>query len=222
MNEKPIITQDCVKLLLDTPYVRVVDLQYAPGAHYYDATRHPADQLTATLTDEEFRAMPADAATCIVIVRTPGEEPRLLLSYEFRYPVGQFLLSPPAGLVDPEDWKLDDPILTTAKREIREETGISSVPTRLEEVSPLVFSTPGLTDESNALVLAVYDLPDLSQLSQKGALGSERFDGFRLLNHAEAERILRSGRDEHGNYYSVYTWCCLMWFVSGMWEEHVR
>ena len=219
MADKPVITQECVKLLLDTPFVRVVDLQYAPGRHYYDATRHPADQLTATKTDEEFRAMPADAATCIVIVRTPGEEPRLLLTYEFRYPVGQFLLSPPAGLVDPEDWAEKDPVLLTARREIREETGISAEPTRLEEVSPLVFSTPGLTDESNALVLAVYDLPDLSQLSQKGAVGTERFDGFRLLTRKEAAKVLRSGRDEHGNYYSVYTWVCLAWFVSGLWEE---
>ena len=55
--------------------------------------------------------------------------------------------------------------------------------------------------------------------SQKGAVGTERFDGFRLLTRTEAAKVLRSGRDEHGNYYSVYTWVCLAWFVSGLWEE---
>ena len=214
----PTITPDQAHSLLETPFLRVADLQYAQGRHYYVATRRPLDQLAAVRPEEEFLRLPPDAATCIVILRTPSQEPRLLLMREYRYPAGRFLLSPPAGLMDPEDLETDQPALTTALREIREETGISAAPSRLELVSPLLFSSPGMTDESNALVLAVYDLPDLSQLNQNGAVGSECFDGFRLLTRQEAAEVLRRGRDEEDHFFSIFTWAALTWFVSGLWE----
>ena len=215
----PVISRDQVKTLLDTPFLNVVDLQYAEGKHYYNASRRKPDRMAAVKTEEEFRAMLPDAVTCIVIIRTPGQEPRLLLAREYRYPAGRFLLSPPAGLIDPSDRQEESPLLETARREIREETGITAEPSRLEVVNPLLFSSPGMTDESNALVLAVYDLENLEKLNQDGAEGSELFDGFRLLGRQEAEETLRRGRDEHGYFYSVYTWTALVWFVSGLWEK---
>jgi len=217
---KPQIDEDNIKVILDRQFVRVVDIQYAEGRHYYDVTRRQLDELVAMKPDEEVRSMTADAATCIVIVRTPDEEPRLLLIREYRYPTGQFLLSPPAGLMDPADKEKAQPVFETARREIKEETGITVADSdRLILVNPILFSTPGLTDESNALVCAVVDLPDLSSLSQKGAEGSECFDGFRLLTRQEAARVLNEGRDEFGVPYSMFTWGALMYFISGMWEE---
>lgn len=215
----PVITPDQIRPMLETPFLRVADIQYAEGKHYYVATRRPLSGLTAVRPEADFLAMAPDAATCIVVLRTPDSEPRLLLTQEYRYPAGRFLLSPPAGLIDPADLDTEEPALTAALREIEEETGISARPARLELVSPLLFSTPGMTDESNALVLAVYDLPDLSQLNQKGAVGSECFDGFRLLTRQEAADVLRRSRDEAGHFYSVYTWTALTWFVSGLWEK---
>ena len=217
---KPQIDEDNIKVILDRHFVRVVDIQYAEGRHYYDVTRRPLDKLVAMMPDEEVRSMLADAATCIVIVRTPDEEPRLVLIREYRYPTGQFLLSPPAGLMDPSDREKPQTLFETARREIREETGITvSDSDRMILVNPILFSTPGLTDESNALVCAVVDLPDLSSLSQKGAEGSECFDGFRLLTKKEAARVLAEGKDEFGVPYSMFTWGAMMYFVSGMWEE---
>ena len=215
----PVISQKQVEPLLETPFLRVADLRYAEGRHYYVATRRRLDNLAAIKAEKDFIAMPPDAVTCVVVLRTPGEEPRLLLMREYRYPAGRFLLSPPAGLMDPEDLSSDQPPLSTALREIREETGISAKPVRLEIISPLLFSTPGMTDESNALVLAVYDLPDLSQLTQAGAVGSECFDGFRLLTRKEAAEVLRRGRDEEEHFFSIFTWAALTWFVSGLWEH---
>jgi len=86
-------------------------------------------------------------------------------------------------------------------------------------VNPCLFSSPGMTDESNALVCAVLHPEDLSHLTQAGAVGSECFDGFVLLNKAEAQAILRQGRDAHGMFYSVYTWAALLYFVSDLWEQ---
>ncbi|MBQ8161477.1 MAG: NUDIX hydrolase [Clostridia bacterium] len=214
------IRRDQVVPLLDTKFVRVFDLQYREGKHYYDATRRKAEDLVALKDTDSFRQMTPDAVTCFVILEMKGEEPKMLLSREYRYPTGQFLLSVPAGLIDPEDLGETEPALVAARREIAEETGLHvGDGDRLSLISPLVFSTPGMTDESNALVSAVLHPDNLSGLTQAGAVGSELFDGFILATEADARRFLKDGRDERGIFYSLQTWAGLMWFLSGMWKE---
>ncbi len=216
---KPIIKKENVKTLFESKFIKVFDLQYEEGKHYYDATRRPLERITAVKSDEEFKKMLPDAVTCVVILQVEGKEPKLLLTKEYRYPTGHFLLSPPAGLLDPEDENASAPVLSAAKREIEEETGITlNESDTLSLINPLLFSSPGMTDESNALVCALVNLKDLSSLSQKGAIGSECFDGFCLLSSSEAKEILKAGRDQDGIFYSVYTWAALMYFVSDLWR----
>ena len=216
---KPTIKKENVKPLFDSKFIKVFDLQYKEGKHYYDATRRSLDRIAALKSSEEFRAMLPDAVTCVVILNIKDEEPKLLLSKEYRYPAGQFLLSPPAGLLDPEDAGTENPILTAAKRELKEETGLTiTEKDSLFVINPLLFSSPGMTDESNALACAVVRLEDKSGLSQDGAVGSECFDGFELLSKEEAMEILKNGKDKDGIFYSVYTYCCLMYFVSDLWR----
>ena len=139
--------------LLDKKFIRVFDLQYAEGKHYFDATRRTENDLAALMDDAEFRSMLPDAVTCIVILKVKDSEPKLLLSYEYRYPAGRFLLSPPAGLLDPRDKETDNPLISTAVREICEETGLTvDENAEIFVVNPLLFSSPGMTDESNAFV----------------------------------------------------------------------
>lgn len=217
---KPKITRECVVPLVETKFIKVYDLQYEEGKHYFDATRHVKEDLVATKSDEEFKTMLPDAVTCFVIIKSKLQAPRLLSFYEYRYPAGRFLLSPPAGLIDPEDKDTENALISTAKREIEEETGITIKDTdRIFMVNPFVFSTPGMTDESNGLVCAVVELEDESILNNDGAVGSECFDGFRLLTKEEAYKILKDGRDQNGNYYSLYMWAALTYFVTGLWEE---
>ena len=216
---KPTIKKENVKPLFDSKFIKVFDLQYEEGKHYFDATRRSLDRIAALKSSEEFRAMLPDAVTCVVILNIKDEEPKLLLSKEYRYPAGQFLLSPPAGLLDPEDAGTENPILTAAKRELKEETGLTiTEKDSLFVINPLLFSSPGMTDESNALACAVVRLEDKSGLSQDGAVGSECFDGFELLSKEEAMEILKNGKDKDGVFYSVYTYCCLMYFVSDLWR----
>ncbi|MBP3880505.1 MAG: NUDIX domain-containing protein [Lachnospiraceae bacterium] len=218
--EKPRLTMDGVKQLLTTRFINVFDLQYEPGKHYYNATRSKAENLVALKSDKEFQEMTPDAVSCFVIVEVKGEEPKLLLSYEFRYPTGQFLLSPPAGLIDPEDREAEAPALLAAKREILEETGLTvTEKDRIRLVNPLLFSSPGMTDESNALACAVITMDNFDGVDRSGAVGTELFCGYELYTEADARRILREGRDDNGNFFSVYTWCALMYFVSGLWKE---
>ena len=214
------ITGDMISPLLDTRFVKVFDIQYEEGKHYYDATRHKKEDLTCLKNGDEVRKMTADAVSCFVIAVSSDGEARMLFNYEYRYPCGQYLLSVPAGLRDPEDGEGEKGLLLAAAREISEEMGIVLGPEdSLTLVNPAVFSTPGLTDESNALVCAVVRMDDMKRLSQKGAEGSERFDGFFLADPETARRLLFTGRDENGMFYSTYTWMALCWFVSGLWKD---
>lgn len=216
MTSIPEITKECVKPLYDARFIRIFDLEYAPGKHYYDATRRKQEELVATKSDVEAKTMLPDAVSCVVVLETEGQEPKLLLSMEYRYPAGRFLLSVPAGLIDPADRDTADALTTTAKREIFEETGlIVGEDAEITVINPFVYSTPGMTDESNALVGVRMRVDDLSSLNQEGAEGSECFNGFVLLTKDEARELMRSGRDREGNFYSVYTFIALCWFVAG-------
>jgi len=149
------------------------------------------------------------------VLHLPGNETRLLMNYEYRYPVGQFLLSPIAGLLDPEDRESEDPLVNAAVREIREESGLTvKEGDRVYVLNPCAFCTPGITDESNAFLCAEITLEDLSELDQSGAVGTERFSGFELLDRERAREIFRKGRDERGNFYSLATWMVLSIFLT--------
>ena len=219
---RPTIKKQNIKTLLETKFIKVFDLQYAEGRHYYNATRRSADDLVAVKSTEEFQNMLPDAVSCITIWNPSNGEPKLLLNREFRYPAGQFLLSVPAGLIDPEDCEAarttgdtNAALLATAAREIKEETGLVLTPKdTLTVVNPFLFSTPGMTDESNALVCAIVDRDNTDFLSQTGAVGSELFDGFVLVTPEKARELLAKGRDDNGHFYSVFTWAALMYFLT--------
>ena len=219
-GKMPKITKDCVESVVDKKFLRIFDLKYAEGKHYFDATRRELDRLVAPMDEAEFKAMTPDAVSCVVIVELPGKEPQLLFSYEYRYPTGRFLLSVPAGLMDPEDQEKENPLIETAKREIYEETGIVVDENRDEifVINKLLFSSPGMTDESNGLVCVKLHLDNLDMLDQTGAVGQEFFDGFELVSEEKARELIRAGIDDKGHYYSVYTWAALMYFISGLWK----
>ncbi len=233
----PKITKDCVKPLFETKFIKLFDLQYEKGKHYFDATRRSANELIAVKSSDDYKTLLPDAVTCIVILNPDSDSPKLLLSKEFRYPAGQFLLSPPAGLIDPEDAACSCPtdviikdsnihdasitnaLISAALREIEEETGLTSKKDDVFSIiNPFLFSTPGMTDESNGLVLAKLTRDDLSTMNQDGAVGSECFDGFVLVTQEDARSILKAGRDDKGIYYSVYTWAALTYFVADLWR----
>ena len=63
----PVISKDNVETILDKKFIRVFDLQYAEGRHYFDATRRALDDIVAIKTEEDFKKMLPDAVSCIVI-----------------------------------------------------------------------------------------------------------------------------------------------------------
>ncbi len=213
MNDE--INKDRIETLYESKFLRCFDLQYAEGKHYYEASRREKQDLVVRLSDEEFKKMLPDAVTIAVVLHFPGAGPKLLLNYEYRYPVGQYLLSPVAGLLDPEDRECADPLVKAAIREIKEETGLTVKETdSVYVINPCAFSTPGMTDESNAFLCAEISLENADGVNQTGAVGTERFDGFELLDREKAKKIFESGRDEHGNFFSLATWAVLAVFLA--------
>ena len=71
--------------------------------------------MVALTPDEECKTMQADAVSCFVVLNIKGQTKKLLLNWEYRYPVGQYMLSVPAGLIDEKDW--DNPNALTATDE---------------------------------------------------------------------------------------------------------
>lgn len=215
----PVITPDKIELLDDKRFLRLYDYKYEPGKHYYVVSRNTADKLAALRSEEAFKTSLPDAVSCFVIVILPGNDARLLLTKEYRYPAGRFLLSIPAGLIDEKDRGGEEPLLTAARREIFEETGLELKPTdRVFSVNDYCLSSPGMTDESNALICAVAEVEDGSFLSDKGSEGTELFDGFELVTREQAEKYLSTGRDEEGVFYSMYTYAALLYFLSDRWK----
>lgn len=209
------ISKDRIETLFETRILNLYDLQYAEKKHYFEASRRGKDDLVVKKTDTEFREMLPDAVTIAVVLHLPGGETRLLMSYEYRYPAGQYLLSPVAGLLDPEDRRSSDPLVSAAIREIREETGLTVKESdRVYVLNPCAFSSPGMTDESNAFLCAEITLDNLDDLNQDGAEGTELFDGFEQLDRERAKEIFRTGRDEHGNFYSLAAWMVLSIFLA--------
>ncbi len=212
-----------MKQVLDTKYIKVYDIEFRKDGHYYDVSRRKAEDLIADKKADEIKQLVPDAVSCEVVLEQEGKEPLLLLAKEYRYPIGQYLLSPTAGLIDEEDKTLDrdQAIRATAIRELKEETGITfKEGDSVEMISPMMFSSPGMTDENNAMVRIIIRNADLVELSQDGCEGSEMFNGFELYNIDDAKRVLANGCDDNGMFYSVYTWIALADFVSGYGKEY--
>jgi ADP-ribose pyrophosphatase len=87
-------------------------------------------------------------AVIIVPLTAVNGETCIILTREFRVPIGVYEIGFPAGLVDPAEDSL-----TTARRELREETGYALK--RVIAISPpQLYSSAGLTDETFQYVVA--------------------------------------------------------------------
>ena len=229
-----------ITLISDKRFLRFFDIQYAEGKHYFAVSRRPAEMSFAAVSEKEGKFSLPDAVTVILIIRTSGGKERLYANYEYRYACGRFLLSPPAGLIDPGEREGTEKILrsiidsdlskedserkyseavnsllrSVAEREVMEETGYDVKGSKFTVLSPFVFSSPGMSDESSALVKFVLDT-DESEVTPKGDPGgSELFSGSELLSREDAKKLLASGRDSKGNFYSMPMYNALVEFIN--------
>ena len=218
--DRPRLDREQTKALAETRFVRLFELAYEDGTRYFVASRREREDLLALRDEAELADALPDAVSCCLVLEIEGCEPRMVLFHEYRYPTGQYLLSIPSGLIDERDAAEDDPLVAAMAREVAEECGIV-----LDErdtvtvINPLLYNTPGLTDESTALLCVVVRRACEQELTPAGAEGTERFDGFDLLMRDEVWEVLRQGRDMRGNRYPMVAWAGMTYFATDQWRD---
>ena len=219
-EETPRILPDETVELAGTRFLRLYDLAYDDGSHYFEASRRVRGDLLAFRSDQELKEALPDAVSCCLVLEVPGEEPRMVLFHEYRYPAGQYLLSVPSGLIDARDCGEADPLVTAMSREISEECGLTlGEGDSIYVINPFLFNTPGMTDESTALLCAVARRDSVDCLSHAGAEGTERFAAFELLTKAQVRQVLAAGRDADGRFYPMVAWAAMTYFACDLWRE---
>jgi ADP-ribose pyrophosphatase len=111
----------------------------------FDHNGHEGRWVFASRRKQTDAKPAGDAVVIVPVLRKAGRKPRLVLIKEYRVPVEGYMYALPAGLMEegerPEE---------TARRELFEETGFTV--TAVKRVSPLLYASAGMTDESAHLV----------------------------------------------------------------------
>ncbi|MGN1398870.1 MAG: hypothetical protein ACI4WG_02585 [Erysipelotrichaceae bacterium] len=85
--------------LSDNKFLKMYDNNYQKENHYYFASRRDRNNLIIHKNSAELLTVNPDGVGCVVIVNRE----KLLLNYEYRYPIGQSTVSVVAGLVESDE-----------------------------------------------------------------------------------------------------------------------
>lgn len=116
----------------------------------------------------------------VVIVPYHTAAAKLVITREFRVPLADYEYGFPAGLVDK-----GETITQAARRELREETGLRL--TRCIRISPPLYSSAGMTDESVSMVYGECE----GQPSTEGNIGPELIE-VQLISRLQAAQLCRN------------------------------
>src|SRR4051812_45610792 len=86
-----------------------------------------------------------DAVVIVPTLVKNRKRTALVLVKEYRVPIGKYVYGFPAGLIE-----RGESVEKSARREMIEETGLEVV--KIKSVSPAVYSSSGLTDESATML----------------------------------------------------------------------
>lgn len=144
----------------------------------------------------------------VIVAMTEEDEPRLVLTSEFRIPIGCREISFPAGIIDEDDFNnangnLRQAAISAAIRETKEETGLHL---HVLEVSPPnLYSSAGMTNESVTFVFG-------RCTGEPSTDGNEAIEDIEvmLLTHSELVDMMDN---QHDLEYSKTAWP-LLWAMK--------
>lgn len=134
-----------------------------------------------------------DAVVIVPILLGKGRaKPRLVMLREYRAPVADYIYAFPAGLGEK-----GESIESVARRELKEETGLDLV--EVKHVSPAVYSSAGMTDESAVLVFVTARATAGYKAAPEA---SEEFETL-LLDYRQVVELCNSGARLDGKAWVV-------------------
>ena len=140
MNNTPKING--ANKLTDNKFLNMyeLDVQHRNGveAKYYVASR--------AKTTEDLTATTGEVKPAAVFMMCTYKQ-QLVLIKQYRYPVGGYIYELPAGLIDEGESPVE-----TAKREMKEETGLDFIPLNTAWMAKPWLSSPGMTDEACTMI----------------------------------------------------------------------
>jgi ADP-ribose pyrophosphatase len=137
----------------------------------------------------------------VVIAARHVQDGRIVLTREYRVPLADYEIGFPAGLVDPGEG-----VEEAARRELLEETGLAVV--RFVKISPILYSSAGMTDESVTMVYLECD----GDPSTTGNRGMERIE----VILADREEVARFCADKTLKFDAK------AWLVLSAFADHGR
>ena len=116
----------------------------------------------------------------VVIVPFHTDRKKMVITREYRIPLGDYEYGFPAGLVDE-----GESIEAAARRELKEETGLDV--TRFLKISQPVYSSAGMTDESVSMVY----VECAGQLSMEENTESEEIEVL-LVSQSQTQELIKN------------------------------
>ena len=158
--------------LTDLRWLNMFDVAYLDAAGHHRSWQMVSRTPAPKCITGKF-SMP-DA---VVIVPFHTTEKKVVITREYRVALADYEYGFPAGLIDP-----GETIEQTARRELQEETGLTV--TRFLKISPPVYSSAGMTDESVAMAYVECD----GRPSTDGNTGSEVIE-VQLVTRTQASQM---------------------------------
>jgi ADP-ribose pyrophosphatase len=153
-----------------------------------DEIIHRGRFLTYARTPRGWEYVTRSNAKGCVAVLAMTDDKRIILTEQFRPPVGRSVIELPAGLAGDIPLQEDEPLLVAAKRELKEETGyVAKNWTMLLEGT----SSAGMTDE----MVSIFYATGLTKMTEGGGVGGENIK-VHYVHHSDVTKWCRDRQAE--------------------------